>query len=159
VGSGLLALLQHPDQFEKLKAQPELIDSAIEEMLRYTNPLQNVAMRYTLEEVKIGDITIPRYQPVMVCLAAANRDDTVFADPDRLDITRNPNRHIAFGYGIHYCLGGPLARLEAKIAFSVLLKRFPNIILTVPPEQLKWRGAPELRGLVGLPVRMTANAH
>ncbi len=151
---GTLALLQQPDQLEMLKAKPELMDSAIEELLRYTNPTQHIATRYALEDVQIGETVIKQYQPVMICIAAANRDETVFENADRLDITRAPNKHIAFGLGIHYCLGAPLARLEAKIAFSVLLRRFPNLQIAAPVDSLRWRGAPSLRGLVSLPVRL-----
>lgn len=154
IGSGLLALLEHPDQFELLKTNPDLIEDAIEELLRYTNPVQHIAMRYPIEDVEMGGTVIPRYSTVMVGVAAANRDETVFENPDDLDITRSPNRHIAFGFGIHYCVGAPLARLEARIAFSTLLRRFPNSRLAEPIENLKWRGAPALRGLTRLPIRL-----
>lgn len=154
VGSGTLALLQHADEFAKLKAHPELLDSAIEELLRYANPVQHIAMRYPLEDVTLGDTTVPRHSTVLIGIAAANRDETVFEHADRLEIARDPNRHIAFGFGIHYCLGAPLARLEAKIAFSVLFRRFPNLTLAAPADTLTWRGAPALRGLVRMPVRL-----
>lgn len=154
ISSGTLALLQNPDQFEKLKANPDLLDSAIEEMLRYVNPVQHVAYRYPLEDVDINGVTIPKYSTIMVGVAAANRDETVFENPEKFDITRNPNKHLAFGVGIHYCLGAPLARLEAVIGFRALLRRFPNIVLAAPAERLQWRGAPALRGLVTMPVRL-----
>ncbi|NDJ59545.1 MAG: cytochrome P450, partial [Chloroflexi bacterium] len=154
IGSGTLALLQHPDQFAQLKANPDLMDSAIEELLRYTNPVQHIAYRYALEAVTLGDIEIPQYGTALVGIGAANRDETVFENPEVLNITRHPNPHVAFGFGIHYCLGAPLARLEAKIAFSTLFERFPNLQLAAPADQLQWRGAPSLRGLVSLPVRL-----
>lgn len=154
IGSGTLALLQNPDQFELLKSNPELLDSAIEELLRYTNPVQHIAPRYASEDVEVGGVHIPQYSTVLVGVAAANRDETVFENPEKLDITRSPNRHIAFGFGIHYCLGAPLARMEASIGFKVLFERFPNLELAVPSEQLRWRGAPPLRGLVSMPVRL-----
>ncbi|MDX2137312.1 MAG: cytochrome P450 [Chloroflexota bacterium] len=154
IGSGTLALLQNPDQFEKLKANPDLLDSAIEEMLRYTNPVQHVAQRYTLEDVEIGGVAIPKHSALHIGIASANRDEAAFKNADQFDITRSPNRHIAFGFGIHYCLGAPLARLEAKIAFKTLLARYPNLRLAVPADQVKWRGAPSLRGLTALPVRL-----
>jgi len=154
VGTGLLGLLLHPDQFEQLKATPTLMDGAIEELVRYSNPAQLIAMRYTLEEVKIGETVVPPHKSVMICVAAANRDETVFDAPEKVNITRSPNRHVAFGYGIHYCLGAPLARLEASIAFNTLFRRYPHITLAAPAEQLQWRGAPDLRGLKRLPVHV-----
>jgi cytochrome P450 PksS len=152
LGSGLLALLQHPDQFEKLKANPQLMDSAVEELLRYTNPVQHIALRYTLEDMEISGEWVPKYTSLYLGIGAANRDETVFENPEELDITRAPNKHLAFGFGVHYCLGAPLARLEAKIALTALFKRYPNIRLNVPVDQLKWQGAPSLRGLVSLPI-------
>jgi len=154
IGSGTLALLQHPDQFEKLKADRSLMETAVEEMLRYTNPVQHIAYRYNLEAMAIGGTTIPAHSALQVCVAAANRDESVFENAASLDITRKPNRHIAFGFGIHYCLGAPLARMEARIAFNTLMDRFPDLQLAVPSEQLQWRGMPALRGLTRLPVRL-----
>jgi cytochrome P450 len=156
IGNGTLALLEHLDQFEKLKANPGLLESAIEEMLRYTNPVQQIAPRYALQDVEIQGHVIPKGSTVMVGIASANRDESVFENADAFDITRDPNRHIAFGIGIHYCLGAPLARLEAKIAFQILFNRFPNIELAVPPSQLQWRASSALRGLESLPVRLKA---
>lgn len=156
LGSGTLALLQHPEQFEMLKANPNWLDSAIEELLRYTNPVQHIAQRYLLEDVEFGGVTVPQYSQLLIGIAAANRDESIFDNPEALDITRSPNRHIAFGFGIHYCLGAPLARLEAKIAFKVLFERFPNMQLAVPADELKWVGAPALRGLARLPIRLNA---
>jgi cytochrome P450 PksS len=154
IGSGTLALLQHPDQLEKLQANPALMESAVEELLRYTNPLQQIAPRYALETVELHDRTIPKGSTVMLGLAAANWDERVFAHPDRLDITREPNRHVAFGLGMHFCLGAPLARLEGQIALRVLLERFPNIRLAIPADAIQWRAAVALRGLKALPVRL-----
>ncbi len=154
IGSGTLALLQHPTEMEKLQANPGLLDSAIEEMLRFTSPVQYIAPRYALEDVELHGQHIPRGSAVMVAIASANRDEAVFPDPDRFDITRSPNRHIAFGLGIHYCLGAPLARLEARIAFQALLRRYPRMRLTVPAERLEWRASSALRGLVHLPVEL-----
>lgn len=154
LGSGLLALLDHPDQLALLKRQPALMDSAIEELLRYCNPVQHIAVRYAMEEVEIGGITIPAYSPVLLGIAAANRDETVFDHPDSLDITRQPNRHLGFGLGIHYCVGAPLARLEAKVGFEILFERFPTFQLAVPRDQLTWKGAPALRGLTHFPIHL-----
>ena len=153
IGNGMLALLEHSDQFEKLKAHPELLDSAIEEMLRFTNPVQQIAERFTLEEVNFGGQILPKGSTIIVGIASANRDERVFGNTaDQFDITRKPNPHIAFGFGIHYCLGAPLARLEAQIAFRALLQRSPNMRLAVEPRQLEWRGNVALRGLKALPV-------
>ena len=155
VGSGTFALLEHPDQLAKLKANPELLDSAIEEMLRFTNPVQQVAPRFALEDVELDGQVIRKGTMVMAGIASANRDESVFENADQFDITRNPNRHVAFGLGIHYCLGAPLARLEAKFAFQILLSRFPNFELAVPVDQLQWRPS-MLRGLKSLPVHLNA---
>lgn len=152
IGNGTLALLEHPDQFEKLKANPDLLESAIEEMLRFTNPVQQIAPRYTLEDVELQGQHIPKGSTILVGIASANRDEEVFAQADHFDITRHPNPHVAFGLGIHYCLGAPLARLEGKIAFAALLHRYPNLKLALPSSELKWRGAPSLRGLRQLPI-------
>ena len=156
LGNGVLALLQHPDQLAKLRANPELIDSAIEEILRFTNPVQQIAPRYALEDVELHGQHIPKGSSVMCGIASANRDELVFPNADQFDITRTPNRHIAFGLGIHYCVGAPLARLEGKLAFQVLFKRFPNFELAVPVDQLQWRESGALRGLKSLPLRLNA---
>lgn len=157
IGNGTLALLEHPDQLQKLTGHLEFLESAIEEILRFTNPVQQIAPRYTLEAVELLGQTIPRGSSVMVGIASANRDESVFPEAQRFDITRDPNRHIAFGLGIHYCLGAPLARLEGKIAFNALLSRFPDLRLAVPVTQLEWRGSPALRGLKRLPIALNAS--
>lgn len=152
IGSGMLALMEHPDQLEHLKAQPNLVDSAIEEMLRYTNPVHHVARRYTLQDITLSGVTIPAHQLVIAHIASANRDPRAFPNPDTFDITRTPNKHLGFGMGIHYCLGAPLARLEGHIAFKALLNRYPNLRLAVPADQLVWRPAEAVRGLKSLPM-------
>jgi cytochrome P450 len=156
IGNGTLALLEHPEQFAKLKANPDLTESAIEEMLRFTNPVQQIAPRYTLEDVELHGQHIPKGTTVIVGIASANRDETVFPNATQFDIARDPNPHIAFGLGIHYCLGAPLARMEGRIAFRALLNRFPHIELAVPAHTLGWRGAPALRGLKTLPIRLNS---
>jgi pimeloyl-[acyl-carrier protein] synthase len=148
IGNGVLALLQHPDRLERLRAQPDLAPSAIEELLRYASPVQFTA-RVALEDVRIDGHPIRAGQPVVAMLAAANRDPAVFADPDRLDLERDPNPHLAFGRGIHHCLGAPLARLEGQIAISLLLERFPRLRLAGEPVL---RPNLVLRGLERLPV-------
>ena len=152
IGNGVLALLQHPDQLRKLKEDPSLIKPAIEELLRYDGPVETSTERFAREDVEIGGQVIPRGEMVLVVLAAADHDPERFSDPDELDITRTDNRHLAFGKGIHHCLGAPLARMEGQIAISTLLRRMPNLRLEGSPETLSWRPGMILRGLRGLPV-------
>jgi cytochrome P450 len=152
IGNGVLALLQHPDQLRKLKEDPSLIKPAVEELLRYDGPVETSTERFAREDVEIGDQVIPRGEMVLVVLAAADHDPERFSDPDELDITRTDNRHLAFGKGIHHCLGAPLARMEGQIAISTLLRRMPNLRLEGSPESLSWRPGMILRGLRGLPV-------
>lgn len=153
IGNGVAALLQHPDQLALLQRDPELIDSAIEEFLRYEGPVEMATTRYAAEDVQVGDTLIKRGTQVVVILAAVNRDPEAFEDPAALDITRQPNRHMGFGYGVHYCLGAPLARLEARIAFTTLLKQLPTLRLGVPAAQLQYNDGAIVRGLMQLPVR------
>jgi cytochrome P450 len=153
ISSGTLALLQHRDQLELLRADSSLIKSALEELLRYTNPLETATPRYALEDITIAGATIPLGSLVLAVVASANRDERQFDHPDRLDIARENNRHLSFGQGAHFCLGAPLARLEGQIAINTLLGRLPNLKLSVPLESLRWRATPVLRGLEALPVR------
>jgi cytochrome P450 len=152
IGNGVLALLQHPDQLRKLEEDPSLIKPAVEELLRYDGPVETSTERFAREDVEIGGQVIPRGEMVLVVLAAADHDPERFPDPDELDITRTDNRHLAFGKGIHHCLGAPLARMEGQIAISTLLRRMPNLRLKGSPESLSWRPGMILRGLRGLPV-------
>jgi cytochrome P450 len=152
IGNGMLALLQHPDQLERLKQHPELLPSAIEELLRYDGPVAYATSRWAGEDVEVGGVLIPRGAEVTVVLASADRDEQRFLNPDDLDITRADNRHLAFGHGIHYCLGAPLARLEGQIAIGTLLRRMPNLRLKDAPETLAWRASMVIRGLERLPV-------
>jgi len=149
IGNGLLALLQHPDQLRALRDDPGLIQTGVEELLRFDGPVQRTG-RMTTAEVEIGDKRIPRDSVVVSVIGAANRDPKQFADPDRLDVSRKDNRHIAFGFGIHFCLGAPLARLEGQLALGTLLRRMPKLALVsdVP----EWRESSTLRGLKSLPV-------
>lgn len=152
IGNGTLALMQHPDQLEKLRDDPALIKPAIEELLRYASPVEWADERFTRQEVSIEGVTIPQGARVHAVIASANRDARQFAGPDMLDLTREPNKHLAFGQGIHYCLGAPLARLEGQIAINTLLRRLPDLRLAVAPGALAWRPGVMLRGLQALPV-------
>ena len=152
IGNGTLALLENPAQMHELCAHPSLAPSAVEELLRYDGPLNWAPPRWTLCDVTIAGVTIPRNAGVGLGLNAANRDPEQFERPDVLDLAREPNRHVAFGQGIHYCLGAPLARLEGQIAFTTLLRRFPDLRLAVPRDALRWRRSVPLRGLEALPV-------
>ena len=133
IGNGTLALLEHPDQLRRLRDDPGIIRPAVEELLRYYSPVETATERYAREDVTVAGVTIPQGSLVFPVIASANRDDRQFADPDRLDLGREPNRHLAFGQGIHFCLGAPLARLEGQIAISTLLRRLPELRLAVPP--------------------------
>jgi cytochrome P450 len=152
IGSGALALLEHPDQLAKLRSEPALINTAVEELVRFVCPVEMATERYAREDITVAGTTIPRGELVMAIIGSANRDANYFDNPDSLDITRKNNKHLAFGYGAHYCLGASLARLEGQIAISTLVQRMPNLRLSVAPDQLRWRGAFVLRGLEALPV-------
>lgn len=152
IGSGVLALLEHPDQLRKLRHEPEIIKSAVEELLRFVCPVEMATERYAREDITIAGTTIPSGELVLAVIGSANRDAKYFANSDLLDITRMNNKHLAFGQGVHYCLGAPLARLEGQIAIGALVQRMPNLQLSVAPDQLRWRGAFVLRGLEALPV-------
>ena len=149
IGNGMLALLRNPDQLDRLRADPSLTESAVEELLRYDGPVQATG-RVATEDIEVGGKVIEEGQLAFCMLAAANRDPAQFPSPDALDIARRDNKHIAFGFGIHFCLGAPLARAEAQIAFSTLLRRIPSPRLAA--EQVEWGGTFILRGLKRLPV-------
>jgi cytochrome P450 PksS len=152
IGSGMLALLQRPEQLELLRRNPHLIENAIEELLRYDGPVETSTPRWAAEDVELGGQLIRRGEMVEVVIAAANRDPAQFHQPEMVDITRQDNRHLGFGLGIHYCLGAPLARMEGKIAINSLLERLPNIRLKEPVEELQWYRLPPVRGLKKLVV-------
>ncbi|MDN0199885.1 cytochrome P450 [Streptomyces sp. S.PNR 29] len=156
ISNGVLALLTHPDQLAALRTDLSLIDSAIEEMLRYEGPVETPTYRFTTEPVTIGDTVIPEGgELVLVALADANRDPARFPAPDRFDISRDARGHVAFGHGIHYCLGAPLARLEARIAIRTLLERCTDLALDIHPAAITWRPGILIRGPRSLPVRFT----
>jgi len=148
LGGGVLALLQHPEHLALLRSRPELARSAVEELLRFTSPVQWTG-RVAMAELELGGRTVRPRQSVVGILAAANRDPAVFLDPDVMDLSREPNLHVAFGRGIHFCLGAPLARLEAQVALPMLLDRLPRLRLAgAPVPRPTW----VLRGLERLPV-------
>ncbi len=149
IGNGLLTLLRHPDQLEKLRADPSLIPSAVEELLRYESPSQHTA-RLAPNDVELGGKIIRKRQAVIAVMGAANRDPERFPDPDRLDICRQDNRHVAFAWASHFCFGAPLARIEGQVAFETVLRRMPD--LRLKPEPVTWRENLGLRGLTALPV-------
>jgi cytochrome P450 PksS len=151
IASGAVALIQHPEQRERLRQQPDQAESAIEELLRYSSPLEIASVRLAREPVTTGSVTIRPGELIGLVLGSANHDESQFPDPERLDITREPNRHVAFGQGPHFCLGAPLARLEGRIALNTLVQRFPNLRLTQPAESLRWRKSLLLRGLESVP--------
>ncbi|TMB94106.1 MAG: cytochrome P450 [Chloroflexi bacterium] len=151
IGNGLLALLHHPQPFALLAEEPGCEKRAVEELLRWDSPVQ-YSGRVAKEDLELGGKTIRAGQTLRLILGSANRDPEVFTDPDSLDLRREPCPHVAFGAGIHFCLGGQLARLEGQIALSSLVRRFPGMRLAT--EALRWRQAPVLRGLEALPVRL-----
>ncbi|MGK5532934.1 cytochrome P450 family protein [Streptomyces sp. URMC 129] len=154
IASGSWALLSHPEQWAALCADPALIPGAIEEFLRWESPVNLATLRYTEEPVVIAGTEIPAGAFVHIALSSANRDAGRYPDPDGLDITRDAGGHLAFGHGIHHCLGAPLARLEAEIAFTHLLRRFPGLRLARPGEQPRWYSNARFRGVAALPVRL-----
>jgi cytochrome P450 len=154
IGNAVLALLRNPDQLQILKDRPELIPASTEEFLRLEGPVNIATFRYTAEPVEIGGVTIPADELVMVSLLAANRDPEKYENADKLDVTRSAQGHLAFGHGIHFCLGAPLARLEFDVALTQLLARFPKLELAAEPETLVWRDSTLIRGLHTLPVRL-----
>jgi cytochrome P450 len=154
IGNSVVALLRNPDQLLLLRSDPSKIAAAVEECLRFDAPVPHSTFRYTLEPVKIGDVTIPMGAQVIICLAAANRDADRYATADELDIDRVETRHLAFGHGIHHCLGATLARTEGQLALASLLRRFPQLHLAVPDAELRWGHGDGLvlRGLSEQPV-------
>ncbi|MEO8606265.1 MAG: cytochrome P450 [Chloroflexota bacterium] len=152
IGNGMLALMEYPDQMIRLRDDPALIRTAIEEMLRFYSPVETSTERYAREDITLQGVTIPRGDMVFAAIASANRDERQFDHPNTFDITRDPNRHLAFGQGMHYCVGAPLARIEGQIAINTLLCRMPDIQMAVMPGALRWNKGLTLRGLKSLPV-------
>jgi len=153
ITNGVATLLTHPEQLALLQQRPELIDCAVEEILRYTGTVGGTeATTFAAEDITLHDVTIPRGAMVMALLASANRDPAEFDDPDRFDITRSPNDHLAFSKGVHFCLGAHLARMETRVALANLIARFPDMKLAVAPDELHLLPIPLLNRVDGLPV-------
>ncbi|MET7451503.1 cytochrome P450 [Streptomyces sp. NPDC005574] len=152
IGNAIAALLTHPGQLAALRADPHLMDRAVEELARYDGPVPLAVRRFPTEDIVIGEVTVPAGETVLLSLAAAHRDPRRFTEPDRLDIGRDATGHLALGHGIHYCLGAPLARIETGIALTALFARFPDLTLARPPRELSRRPSMRSRGLTALPV-------
>ena len=155
ISNAVLALLRNPAQLQTLIDQPEAMVQAVEELLRYDSPVERALTRWVAEDVELAGQQLQRGDLIIAVLGSANRDENHFEDPTELDLTRNPNQHLAFGKGAHYCLGSPLARLEAEIALNTLFQRFPDLALNIAPEDLAYRDVPLFRSLKQLPVRWT----
>ncbi|MFJ9595358.1 cytochrome P450 [Streptomyces virginiae] len=161
IGNGVHSLFMNPGQRERLQSslaagESGLLATGVEELLRYDGPVELATWRFATEPLTLGGERVETGDPVLVVLAAADRDPERFADPDTLDLSRADNQHLGYGHGIHYCLGAPLARLEGQTALATLLTRLPDLELSVPPQDLRWRGGLIMRGLRTLPVRFTA---
>ncbi|GGP65971.1 cytochrome P450 family protein [Streptomyces abikoensis] len=160
IGNGTYALLRHPEQRARLQralaeGDESLLATGVEELLRYDGPVELATWRFATQDLVLGGQRIAEGDPVLVVLAAADRDPERFADPDTLDLSRRDNQHLGYGHGIHYCLGAPLARLEGQAAIATLLRRLPDLSLAAEPEDLRWRGGLIMRGLRTLPVEFT----
>jgi cytochrome P450 len=155
IGNGTSLLLRHPDQLALLREDPAVIPTAIEEILRIEGSAGWASLRTAAQDMHLAGVDIPKGSFVHLSLNAAGHDPDVYDDPDRFDVTRSPNRHLAFGHGAHFCIGAPLARLQGQIAFSTLLRRLPDLALAVPEDAIEWVSDSSLsRGLVALPVRV-----
>jgi cytochrome P450 len=155
ISTALMTLLRHPDELARLRAEPELLDTAVDELLRYDSAFELTTWRFLAEDDDLFGTTVPAGDSVIVSLCAANRDPRKFPDADTLDLTRSPNPHLAFGHGIHYCPGATLARIELRIAVGTLLARLPGLRLAVPDEEIDWVPAVLARGVPRLPVTYT----
>ncbi len=154
IGNSAVALIEHPDEAERLRADPSLMPTAVEELLRYTTPVPCGAARTLLDDVEVDCSTIPKGSKVLGMIISANRDESVFDQPGELDLGRDPNRHLTFAFGKHFCLGNQLARLEGQIAIGELVRRFPGMRLAVPREELHYKPVQALRGFRSVPLRL-----
>jgi cytochrome P450 len=155
IGNGIVALLSNPDQLTALRADPALLPAVVEEALRYDGPAGTTTLRFTKEPVVVGGVEIPEGEFVEVLIGGANRDPEVFDRPDDFDVRRKSANHIAFGHGIHHCVGAPLARLEGQIAIGRLLDRFPDMALAVEPDKLRWRDSVLFHGREEVPLKLS----
>ncbi|MCG7524257.1 cytochrome P450 [Streptomyces sp. OfavH-34-F] len=153
ISNGVRALLDHPDQLAALRADPGLLDGAVEEMLRYDGPVETATFRFARERVEIGSRTIETGDPVLISLAGSDRDPARYPEPDRFDIRRDTRGHLAFGHGIHFCMGAPLARMEGRIAIRTLLERCPGLAADPDAAPFDWLPGTLIRGVRRLPVR------
>jgi cytochrome P450 len=154
IGSSAVALVEHPEQAARWRTDPSLAPSAVEELLRYTTPVPFGATRHLLEDVDVAGMTLPKGSKVLGMIISANRDESIFERPDELDLGREPNRHLSFAFGKHFCLGNQLARMEGQMAIGELVRRFPDMRLAVPRDQLRYKPSQPLRGFRNLPVRL-----
>ena len=152
LSNGVLSLLTHPEEMAKLRTDTSLIPAAIDELMRYDGPVGVATFRFTAEEVAVGDTVIPAGEILALSMLSAHRDETKFPDPNRLDVTRRPTGVLAFGHGVHFCIGQPLAKIQTELALRRLLERFPHLRLIVDPATLKWESSALLRGVINLPV-------
>lgn len=155
IGNGVWVLLRHPDQLRELRADPSLLPGAVEEVLRFAGPADVATLRHTKDRVRVGDVEIPAGEFVLAAIGAANRDEDRYREPDRFSIHR-VERSMAFGFGIHHCLGASLARVEGEVGIGALLGRFPDLDFARDPDLLRWRNNTMMRGLTALPVRLGA---
>ncbi|AZZ10632.1 TPA: cytochrome P450 [Pseudomonas aeruginosa] len=158
IGNALVTLLVNPEQLALLRAQPELLPNAMEELVRHDSPVRASMLRFTVEDVELDGVTIPAGEYILVSNLTANHDAERFDDPDRLDLIRNTDGHLGYGFGVHYCVGASLARLEGRIAIQRLLARFPDLQLAVPHAELQWLPITFLRALISVPVRTGCSA-
>ncbi len=152
MGNAMVTLLTHPEELALLRAQPDLLPNALEEIVRHDSPVRASMLRFTSADVDLDDVTIPAGEFIVVSIQTANHDPSRFSDPERLDFFRNVDGHLGYGYGVHYCIGAPLARLESRLAIGRLLQRFPDLALAVPSRELQWLPVTFLRALVAVPV-------
>jgi cytochrome P450 len=153
IGNGVLALFENPDQLERIKTEPAIMKSAVEELVRFAPPVVMATPRYAREDYEISGTQISQGDTVYAMIGSANHDERKFDQPEKLMLDRTNNKHLGFGQGIHYCIGAPLARLEASVAFQVLFERLPNLRLAVKPEELRWASGLVPRGLQSMPVK------
>jgi cytochrome P450 PksS len=154
ISNSILALLDHPDELARLREEPAIGECAVEELLRFTTPVPYGVTRTMLDDIEISGVRIPKGSGVIGMIISANRDEEIFDRPETLDLGRDPNRHISFAFGNHYCLGSQLARMEGRMALQAFVSRFDQIELAVPRDALRWKATESLRGLRHLPLRV-----